>query len=239
MSQGRFRDAFDFTERLLDEAPTGDFLLRGDIARLQHLGYRFALDFDASQRALDEATELYRRAGTIVEPANLVTNRSELLAWTDPLQAVYTAAEAIEVQSELGAFHELGKAYTALAIAQTRLGQHDEATVSFQTATEALERARYRSGRARAELFRAFLHARTSDVDAALASARWAVQELLVAEVYPSLIMMTGQFLETIGIADREITEAAHHACRQIQPLDSLTALRERTGKLVVDLLED
>jgi tetratricopeptide (TPR) repeat protein len=239
MSQGRFRDAFNFTERLLDEAPTGDFLLRGDIARLQHLGYRFALDFVASQRALDEASELYRRAGTIVEPANLVTNRSELLAWTDPLQAVNTAADAIEVQSELGAFHELGKAYTALAIAQTRLGQHDEATVSFQTATEALDRARYRSGRARAELFRAYLYARTGDVDAALASARWAVQELLVAEVYPSLIMMTGQFLETIGIADPEITEAAHRASRQIQPLDSLSALRERTGRLVVDLLED
>ncbi|GLZ08911.1 hypothetical protein Acsp03_63770 [Actinomadura sp. NBRC 104412] len=148
------------------------------------------------------------------------------------------AAQAIEVQTELGAFHELGKAYTALAIAQTRRGHLEEATVSFQTAAEALERARYRSGRARAELFCAFLHARRGRLDAALASARWSVEELIAAEVYPTLIMMAEQFLEAIAMADPEISAAAERARGQIQPLDSLDTLQARTAALVTALLE-
>lgn len=52
-------------------------------------------------------------------------------------------------------------------------------------AAEALEQARYRSGFARAELFRAFLHARTGAPGQASASARWAIAEPVAAEFYP------------------------------------------------------
>ncbi|MEU5876359.1 hypothetical protein [Spirillospora sp. NPDC047279] len=238
MWQGRFRDAFSTTERLLTEAPESDFLLRGDIVRLQHLGHRFALDFDAAQETLELASLLYERAGTIVEPANIATNRAELLAWTDPTRALDAAAHAIEVQTELSAQHELGKAYTALAIAQTRLSLHDQAALSFRAAAHALERARYRSGRARAELFRSFLHARMGDIPSAKASARWAVTELVAAEVYPTLIVMAQQLLNAISATDDQITAASHRAIQQIQPMSSLAELQRRGETLVKALLE-
>ncbi|MGH3393037.1 MAG: hypothetical protein ACRDOO_29580 [Actinomadura sp.] len=239
MWQGRFREAFAMTDELLAESDSEDYRLRGDVVRLRHLGYRFLLDFDASRRTLAEAAELYDRAGTVVEPANIITNRAELLAWTDPRQAIGAAAEAIEVQRDMGAMHELGKAYTALAIAQVSLGRHDEAAASFQSATDTLERARYRSGRARAELFRAVLYARTGHVEQAAASTRWAVSELVEAEVYPTLIMMAYQFLDRVGVADDAVTTAAQEARGQTHALDSLDALQDRITHLVSALLGD
>jgi tetratricopeptide (TPR) repeat protein len=217
MCQGRFRDTFATAEQILAEAPPDDYLLRGDVMRLQHLGYRFMLDFDASHRSLEAAAHLYEQAGAMIEQANILTNRAELLAWTQPEAAIRAAAAAIEKQLEHGAQHELGKAYTALAVAQLRLGQHEESAVAFRAAVEALERARYRSGRARAELFRALLYAQTGDFNKAASAARWSVAELIQADVYPTLIMLAGQFLHTIGIADEYVDAAAHRARGQIQ----------------------
>ncbi|MFC5182529.1 aminoglycoside phosphotransferase family protein [Actinomadura harenae] len=237
MWQGRFRDAFAMTDRILEATAPDDHLLRGDVWRLRHLGYRFALDLTASERALDEAEEIYRRAGTLVEAALVKTNRIELFAWTDPDAAVEHGAAAIAAQTDLGALHEIGKTYTALAIALTRLGRHDRAAAAFETAADFLDRARYRSGRARAELFRALLHVRTGYPHHALASARWAVSELVAAEVYPTLIMMAGQVLDVIGLDDDGIAEAARAATTRIDALDSLDGLQGRTRRLIADLL--
>jgi tetratricopeptide (TPR) repeat protein len=239
MWQGRFRDAFAMSGQILDGCPEDDTVLRGDVARLLHLGHRFALDFAASWREWDRSYELYRRADTVVGLANLKTNRAELLAWTGPAEAVQVATDAIEVQRTMGAQHELGKTFTALAIAQLRLGQFDESAGSFQAAAEALDKAGYRSGRARAELFRAFLHARRGGRVDAVDAARWAVAELVEAEVYPSLIVLAGQFLDALGARDRSVTEAVAVARSQIDALDSLAALEQRSGQLVAALLEE
>ena len=85
------------------------------MARLRHLTRRFAFDFDAASRYLDDATACYRAADSVLGLANACTNRAELLALTDPAEAITEAGRAIEVQREIGAHHELGKAYTALA----------------------------------------------------------------------------------------------------------------------------
>ncbi|MBW8485546.1 hypothetical protein [Actinomadura parmotrematis] len=238
MCQGRFRDTFAVADEIARIADPDDHLLRGDLARLRHLAYRFTLHLGESQAALDEAAALYEQAGTIVEPANIITNRAELLAWTDPQRAVDIAGEAVETHRELGALHELGKAYTAMAIAHTHLGGFDEAAVAFRSAADALDRARYRSGRARAELFRALLYIRTGYTDHALASARWAVNELIEAEVYPTLIMMAEQVLDAIGVQDAYIASAARDARTRIDALDSLDALRRRSALLVAGMLE-
>ncbi|MES9539953.1 hypothetical protein [Actinomadura sp. NPDC000600] len=239
MCQGRFGDALSITQQILTDAPDDDLVLRGDAVRLQHLGYRFGFDLDASARSLETAAALYKQAGAIIGQADIKTNRAELLAWTDPSGAVPAAADAIETQKELGAHHEIGKAFTALAIAQFRLGQHAPAAASFQAATEALERARYRSGRARAELFRAFLHARTGDTAAAEASARWAIAELVAAEVYPTLLMVAGHFLEAIGASDEHTAAVADRARAQISPPNLLPFLDDRAHALVTAMLED
>lgn len=239
MCQGRFGDALATTEQILADAPEEDFVLRGDAVRLQHLGHRFSFDLDASARALDVAARLYARAGAIVEQANILTNKAELLAWTDPLHALAPAAEAIETQTRLGAHHEIGKTFTALAIAQLRLGCHEPAAASFQTAAEALDRARYRSGRARAELFRAFLHARTGDLERAAASAHWAIAELLGADVYPTLIMVAGHLLEALGAADASISDVTAESRAQLQPAHLASSLDDRARALVTSMLED
>ncbi|MFG2088508.1 hypothetical protein [Spirillospora sp. NPDC048824] len=239
MCQGRFGDALSITQQILADAPDDDLVLRGDVVRLQHLGYRFGFDLDASARSLEAAAELYARAGAIIGQADIKTNRAELLAWTDPSRALDAAADAIDAQTELGAHHEIGKAFTALAIAQLRLGQHVPAAVSFQAAVEALERAHYRSGRARAELFRAFLHARTGDTAGAVASARWAIAELVAAEVYPTLLMVAGHLLDVLGAADEHTATVTDRARAQISPPNLLRHLDEQAHALVTAMLED
>lgn len=239
MRQGRFGDALSITQQILADAPDDDLVLRGDVVRLQHLGYRFGFDFDSSARSLEAAADLYARAGAIIGQADIKTNRAELLAWTDPPRALDAATEAIEAQTELGAHHEIGKAFTALAIAQLRLGQHLPAAASFQTATESLERARYRSGRARAELFRAFLHARTGHTADAVTSARWAVAELVAADVYPTLLMVAGHLLDTLGAADEHTTEVTDRARARISPPHLLPFLNDQARALVTAMLED
>ncbi|RKS79690.1 hypothetical protein BZB76_1165 [Actinomadura pelletieri DSM 43383] len=239
MCQGRFGDAQSIARKLLADAPDDDLILRGDVLRLQHLGHRFGFDLDAAGDALEAADALYTRAGAVIGQADIKTNRAELLAWTDPSRALDAAAEAIDAQTELGAHHEIGKAFTALAIAQFRLGQHVPAAVSFRTAVEALERARYRSGRARAELFRAFLHARTGDTAGAVASTRWAIAELVAADVYPTLLMVAGHLLDALGASDERTAQVTERARTQISPPGLLPFLDDRARALVAALLED
>lgn len=239
MCQGRFGDALSITQQILAEAPDDDLVLRGDVVRLQHLGYRFGFDLDTSARSLETAAALYTQAGAIIGQADIKTNRAELLAWTDPARAVDAAADALDAQTDLGAHHEIGKAFTALAIAQVRLGQYAPAAASFQAATDALERARYRSGRARAELFRAFLHARTGDASAAVASARWAIAELVAAEVYPTLLMVAGHLLDALDAADEHTTAITARARDQISPPNLLPFLDDQARALVTAMLED
>ncbi|MFE9104579.1 hypothetical protein [Actinomadura geliboluensis] len=239
MCQGRFGDALSITQQILAEAPDDDLVLRGDVVRLQHLGYRFGFDLGTSAQSLETAAALYTQAGAIIGQADIKTNRAELLAWTDPARAVDAAADALDAQTDLGAHHEIGKAFTALAIAQVRLGQYAPAAASFQAATDALERARYRSGRARAELFRAFLHARTGDASAAVASARWAVAELVAAEVYPTLLMVAGHLLDALDAADEHTTAITARARDQISPPNLLPFLDDQARALVTAMLED
>ncbi len=239
MCQGRFGDALSITQQILAEAPDDDLVLRGDVVRLQHLGYRFGFDLGTSAQSLETAAALYTQAGAIIGQADIKTNRAELLAWTDPARAVDAAADALDAQTDLGAHHEIGKAFTALAIAQVRLGHYAPAAASFQAATDALERARYRSGRARAELFRAFLHARTGDASAAVASARWAIAELVAAEVYPTLLMVAGHLLDALDAADEHTTAITARARDQISPPNLLPFLDDQARALVTAMLED
>ncbi|WP_248963630.1 AAA family ATPase [Sphaerisporangium perillae] len=237
MWQGRFATAFSLAEQVLRDAPEDDWVLRGDVVRLMHLGYRFHLDFDDAVRRLEEAHACYARAGSVVGLANIATNRVELAAWNDPVSALRLAAEAIRQQEELSAVHELGKTYTALALAQMRLDDEPAAFDSFALACEFLERAGYRSGRARAELFRAFLHVRRGAPEQAARSLVWAAKEFIEAEVYPTLIVAAHQALARIGLPDAQVTRAAEHARGQIEPLDSLVALESRLAGLIDSVL--
>ncbi|MGX1811846.1 phosphotransferase [Nocardia sp. NPDC055321] len=217
MCQGRFAEAFALCDRLVELTDAGDHELLGDIARLRYLACRTSFDTDGAARYLDEAERSYSTAGSIVGQANIATNRAELLALVDPSRAIAAASAAMVVQRELGALHELGKVHTALGIAQLALGNLDAAERAFADACETLERAGYRSGRARAELFRAGLHARRGRRTEAVDGARWAVRELESANVYPGLVLVARAVLAAYGWADPEVSVAAARAHRRIQ----------------------
>jgi aminoglycoside phosphotransferase (APT) family kinase protein/tetratricopeptide (TPR) repeat protein len=209
MAQGRFARAHEIASQVQAVCPAEDAELCGDLARLRHLADRFSYDFESARRHLDEATRCYEIAGSVFGRSAVQTNEAELLAWTDPAAAIDAAARAIVTQQDLGALHELGKAYTALALAQLRQGELREAETALDLADEALDRARYRSGRARAELVRAFVSARRGLPARAAASARWAVDELVAVEVYPTLVLLAAQLLEVMGIDDAMVDRAA------------------------------
>lgn len=228
MCQGRFRQADELAARLEAEAPADRVEFTGDVARLRHLGFRFALDYPTAAALLEEAEARYAAAGSYIGWANIQTNRAELLAFTDPAAALVEARQAVDVQRDLGAGHEVGKAYTALGVAHLNLGQLADADGALARACEELDRAGYRSGRARAELFRAALAARRGDLPAAQAAVRWTVTELEAVDVYPTLIMAAAHILDRIGVLDEDVRAAAGRARAVVDPPDGLAALEAR-----------
>ncbi|MEV0358413.1 hypothetical protein AB0H71_20420 [Nocardia sp. NPDC050697] len=217
MCQGRFEQAIGLCDELAGAAD-GDREMLGDIARLRHLAHRLAFDTEAAARYLAEAERHYRAAGSVVGLANIATNRVELLALTDPAAAVAAADRAIRSQRELGALHETGKVYTALGLAELTLGELNAAEGAFDIACDALERAGYRSGRARAELFRGGVRARRGERAAAVECIRWAVRELEEADVYPGLILVGRAVLALYGWTEPDIAAAALRALHRIRP---------------------
>lgn len=237
MCQGRFCDAEQLARELEALTPADENEFRGDVARLRHLTHRFAFDFDAAGRYLDDAAACYRAADSVVGLANACTNRAELLALANPAEAISEASRAVEIQREIGAHHELGKAYTALGVAHLRRGELDQAEAALRSAFSSLDRAGYRSGRARAEFYQAALHMRRGRFDEALSAFRWAVAELEDADVYPTLILCAENMLSLPGIADSEMTSAARSAVGRVQPLETAVELNTRIGEFVGDLL--
>src|SRR4029453_3386564 len=235
MAQGRFRAAVELANEVRRGCPDDRQELLGDLSRLLHLAHPVAFPHHraaAPPRPRSPPPPArppgpraarpghYRAAGTVIGLANVATNRTELLAWTDPAGAVAHAQQAAELQRELGALPEIGKIYTAVALAHVRLDELARADAALDLACDALERAGYRSGRARAELVRAARLARGGDLAGAAGSARQGVRELEAAEVYPTLVLAAATLLDLVDVADPEVTAAAARARAGIQPID-------------------
>ncbi|MFD5693359.1 hypothetical protein [Streptomyces rubiginosohelvolus] len=225
MWQGDFRSAFALAEEVYEICPTQGRAIRGDLKRLMHLGHRFLMNFDSSSCLLIEAESEYRAANVAVGLANVRTNWAELYAFTDPSAAVEAATAAVQVQRDLGAQHEIGKAFTAMAMAQIRLGQYDRAASSFHSANAALDRAGYRSGRARADLFRAVLLLKQGDPAAARDLMLHSAREFEACQVYPSLILTIHRAAERTGLGGPALAAAAERARPAVRPLGSLDDL--------------
>ncbi|GGT12197.1 MULTISPECIES: aminoglycoside phosphotransferase family protein [Streptomyces] len=238
MWQGDFQGAFALADEVYGLCAAEDAVIRGDVKRLMHLGHRFLMDFESSARLLAEAEAEYREAEAVVGLANVRTNRAELWAFTAPADAVAEAAAALAVQRELGAQHEVGKAYTAMAMAQTRLGEYDRAASSFESADAALDRAGYRSGRARATMFRAFLHWRRGNREGAGHLLVHAAREFEECQVYPSLILAIHRAADMIGVSAPELAAAADRARPAVRPPGGLAALQRRTDAVLSAFLE-
>ncbi|MFZ3469131.1 hypothetical protein ACODT3_31450 [Streptomyces sp. 4.24] len=238
MWQGDFEGAFALAEEVHGICSPEERVIRGDLKRLMHLGHRFLMDFGRADELMAQAEAEYRAAGAVMGLANIRTNRAELLAFTDPEAAVREAGAALDVQRDLGAQHEIGKVYTAMGIAQIRLGELDRAQQSFLNANTALDRAGYRSGRARADMFRAFLHLQRGEREATRELLLHAAREFAACQVYPSLILAIHQASERIGLGDREITELAERARRSLRLPGAAADLEQRTEDVLSMFIE-
>jgi aminoglycoside phosphotransferase (APT) family kinase protein len=236
MAQGRFVDAFDAAAEIERMLPAHCHEERGHARRLVHLGYRFAFDYPASADYLVRAQMSYTTAGSAIGLADIMTNQAELLAVTDPQAAIPAAHAALRRQREIGADHEIGKAYCALGLAHTALGELGAAEHALTEAVAAFERSAYRSGRARAELFRAVLSARLGRRAEAVASVRWAISELEAAEVYPTLVIAGVLLAERLGEPAPDLEAAAGRAKRALRLPPSVPDLDHRIGS-VLELL--
>ena len=239
MAQGRFVPAIEAAEQIDAMLPADRHEDRGDLQRLIHLVYRFVYDFSASLDYLQRARASYLAAGSIVGLADIQTNAAELLALTDPAAAVEAAHDAISRQREIGADHEIGKAYSALGLAHIALGELDAADHALVEAVAAFDRAAYRSGRARAELYRAVWLVRRGRLDEAVTAIRWAVAEFQAAEVYPTLVIAGARLAQRIGRPEPALEAAATHAERSLQLPPSVTDLDRRIGDVLEPLLGD
>ncbi|MEU2254426.1 hypothetical protein ABZ540_14790 [Nocardia xishanensis] len=238
MCQGRFGQALAMCEELVAMADRHDHAFLGDVARLRHLAYRLSFDTDRAAQYLTEADAHYRAAASVVGQTNVATNLAELQALTDPSLAIDAAATAIARQRELGALHELGKAYTALGLARLALGELDAAEQALADACEILERAGYRSGRARAELFRAGVFARRGQREEALRSARWAVSEFEGANVYPGLVLVARAVLALLGWTEPDVSQAAAAARLLIQSPTPVLSMDQAAAQLISRVLD-
>nr|WSX52808.1 hypothetical protein OG409_30140 [Streptomyces sp. NBC_00974] len=238
MWQGDFEGAFALAEEVHGICTAEERVIQGDLKRLMHLGHRFLMDFDRAEDLLLRAEEDYRAVDAVIGLANVRTNRAELWAFTDPEAAVTEAGAALEVQRDLGAQHEIGKAYTAMGIAHVRLGQLDRAELSFRNANAALDRAGYRSGRARADMFRAFLLLKRGEREATRELLRHAAREFEACQVYPSLILAIHRAAELVGLADPELDAMADRARPAVRPLGAAEDLERRTEDVLSLFIE-
>ncbi len=106
-------------------------------------------------------------------------------------------------------------------------------------AVTAFERAAYRSGRARAELYRAVWLVRCDRLDEAMTAIRWAVAEFEAAEVYPTLVIAGVRLAQRIGRPEPALEAAAADAERSLQLPPDVTNLDRRIGDVLEPLLAD
>ncbi|MGF1647180.1 MAG: phosphotransferase family protein [Kineosporiaceae bacterium] len=239
MAQGRFVDAIATADAVEQASAPDQAALRGDLARLRCLAHRFAFDHVGAVTHAQAARAAYAAAGHEVGLANISINEAEILAVIEPVAAVARATQAIEMQRQLGADHEVGKGLTALALAHLRLGKLGATEQVLDEAMDVLERCGYRSGRARAELIRALWHARAVRIDQAASSAVWAVAEFEKVEVYPTMILLAGALLDRIGRPEPSVSAAVVRAERAIQPLHDFNQLESTIRNVVSQVVAD
>jgi len=155
--QGRFRDA----QKILLQIASLD---ERDHAREIAEALRILGHIELFNELPGRGTGCYQRAGELFEScedlfgqALIATNVAEASWPIDPVKTVQLAAQAVELNSALGATLEVGKAQTAAAYAKLLLGLVSEARREVEESLATLEQVGYRSGAARARLCRAFV----------------------------------------------------------------------------------
>ena len=237
IARGRFIEGLDRAAEILRDCPTDDLESRATIQTYVQNAYRFTGDFDQAWVHLTQAEADYRRIKNRVGRASILTLKAETLAFTDPSAALGVADDALDANTDIGSRTSIGKCYTAMAVALMQLDRVPEAQAAFNTAFDELERVGYRSGRARAAVFQAFLYARTGAAAAAVSAARQGVAGLEDTDVYPTVIVLAQQLMMVLGPDQPAISQAADRALSRISYAGCATQLIDRLQTLAQKLV--
>ncbi|MDX2852468.1 hypothetical protein PV342_29285 [Streptomyces sp. PA03-3a] len=236
MWRGDYKGSMELIETILAGCGPQEALLAADLHRLSALGLRFLYQLPEAESRLGVADGAYHAIGAHYGLAHIRTNRVEMLAHTNPAQAVTEAPAALDAHRMTGLVREVGKVHTAVALANVRMGRLDDAEAALVRADEALDRASYRSGKARNLLIRAFVLRQRGHSPEALDALCQVAAEFRATEVYPDLALLTGRAIRRIGAVPGHILQAEEWARTMFHPVESFTDWSERVESLVVEL---
>lgn len=118
----------------------------------------------------DKAVTIYteivakcREAGFLAMQGKVLVNLTEVYCWSDPPSALLMAEQAIEINERTGNLIEVGKARTALALAELFLGHSDAALAQADLAEAIQAKAQYQSGLMFVEAARVLIYKRLGD----------------------------------------------------------------------------
>ncbi|MEY9935406.1 tetratricopeptide (TPR) repeat protein [Catenulispora sp. GP43] len=236
IARGRFSEGLDRAAEILRDCPVDDYGTRATIQTYMQNGYRFTGDFEQAWVHLARAEADFQKIDNRVGRANILTLKAETLSFTDPVAALDAAAEALAANTDIGSRTSIGKCYTAMAVALTQLDRYAEAQAALNTAFDELERVGYRSGRARAAVYQAFLEARNGDLRTAVDAARRGAAGLEEADVYPTVIILAQQLMLILGLDEIDIRQASERALARVSYSGGSAQLVERLHTLAQHL---
>ncbi len=145
MLRGAFRDALCSFESLADV--NGDGLWQAELHRFQGHVYRFNFDLVKAEKCYRKTLALSTKVNADAMHGKALTNLAETLCWTAPQTSLSFAEEAVELNGQVNAPIEVGKALAAQAIALALVADRaEEALTIAKQAADLQAKIGYKSG---------------------------------------------------------------------------------------------
>ena len=145
MLRGQFVEALHAFEGLT--SVENDALWLAELHRFRGHVNRFNFNLVTAEYHYQQALDLSEAVHAEAMRGKALTNLAETLCWTAPKAAVSIADEAVEINQQVNAPIEVGKAMTAQAVALAAIkGQAEAALAAGRQASDLQEQNGYRSG---------------------------------------------------------------------------------------------
>ncbi|AKS41507.1 hypothetical protein [Wenzhouxiangella marina] len=171
MLRGDFRVAMQAFDGLIGVMPS-DPLWDAETHRFRGHVRRFNFHLDEAEACYAEARRIAESMGADAMLGKILTNLAETRCWCRPLDALADADAAIELNREVKAPIEVGKALAAKAVALARNGQPDLGLAAARESLACQQKTGYRAGTLFARLAEGISHAAAGNragVESALA----------------------------------------------------------------------
>lgn len=170
--QGKFRSALsDFGD--LASSSVADSLWASDLFRFRGHIHRFNFLLVDAESLYERALEAADAAHSAAMRGKVLTNLGETLCWSAPTRAGYFIEEALELNGDVQARIEVGKALSASAIANAMVGELDAAETAANTALQLQRETGYKSGEIFAGVAAGLVQVASSDVLSARNTLEW------------------------------------------------------------------